>query len=187
MRLQRLKIRPTQPILGFGLRQQLIHKFLGLLILQKLGILDLGIQNLLIDLNGVLRLLAKGHIATQKLKHTDAQGIQIHREVIPLPIVNDLGGHVVRRADDRVGFGLEGVLHLYDFGGAEVDELWVAFHVDDEVFGFEVAVDHAQGREVLQDQDHAADVELAVFGAQQADLPDYVVELLAADELDQRV
>ena len=78
----------------------------------------------------------------------------------------DFGGHVVRRAEQREGL-VDAVFGLEDLGGAHVDELEVAAVVDHDVLGLDVSVDDVEFVQVLDGEQHAPDVELGLFVAQQ--------------------
>lgn len=82
---------------------------------------------------------------------------------------------------------MERALHLYHLRCAEVYQLGVSFHVYYEVLWLQVSVYDPQRREVLQQQDHAPDVELTVLCAQQPYLSYHIIQLLAPNELHQRV
>lgn len=78
-------------------------------------------------------------------------------------------------ADDCIGF----VVLADDFCWAEGDEFEVAALIDDEVVGFQVADDDFLTHEVLEKQDERCCVELGICCAQQTDLSNRVIEILA--------
>lgn len=80
-------------------------------------------------------LARKQRSSQQHLRKDTARAPDIHLLIIPAPGEHDLRGAVVPRRD------VAGHLILLDAGEAEVADLQIAVFVDEDVAGFEVAVD----------------------------------------------
>ena len=90
--------------------------------------------------------VVEGREARQHFVQQYAQRPPIHRLRITLP-VQELGGEILGGAAEGVGFVL--VFHV-EFAEAEVAEGDVADVVDEDVLGFQVAVDDAEAVEAFQ-------------------------------------
>jgi hypothetical protein len=87
----------------------------------------------------------EGVAAAEQLVHRDRQGVLVHAPVIGIA-EEQLRGHVLRRADhlsclrkDRLGF-LSGI-PCCDLGDAEVTQVHVAMHVEEDVTRLDIPVD----------------------------------------------
>jgi hypothetical protein len=162
--------------------QELLNEFFGLFVIDKLGELKLTLHNFLINVIRSLSRIAKGQDPTQKLIQADTERPKINQVIVPLT-QNDIGRHVMRGANDGEGLADLVVFGSNEFCCGHVDEFHVPFGVDHEVLWFDVTADDLVVVEVLQNEDDARTVELAVFSGEQADLAHDLVKVLPAHVL----
>ncbi len=181
---------------GFGgAVEELLDHFLGEFVVfvseEVLGVFELAVGDRPVDFVGVFAVLAEGQVAAHELVEHDAcsstgtDGPEVDLQAVAFAF-EDLGRHVVRRAEHREGF-VDAVFGFEDFGRVHVDEIGVAVVVDHDVLGLDVSVDDVEFVEVLDGEEHAADVELRLFVAQQVYLADGVEEIDATDVGEQEV
>lgn len=100
-----------------------------------------ALDDLLVDAHRIL--VPEGGLADEEFVDEDAERPPVDGEAVA-GVLDDLGGEVFRGAAEGEGEpGFVGVADL--FGEAEVDEADVAVGVEEDVFGFEVAVGDAEG------------------------------------------
>lgn len=89
----------------------------------------------------------------------------------------------MRGANDGEGLADLVVFGSNEFCGGHVDEFHVPFGVDHEILWFDVTADNLVVVEVLQNEDDARTVELAVFSGEQANRTHHLVKVLPAHVL----
>lgn len=157
------------PKLGIG-AQHLLNKLFGSLILQSRWEIELALENFLIDMIGIIGISPKRQLAIDELVEHDTHCPQVHHLVILLAL-DHLGRHVMRRSNDSGG-----LMSLPNpLAGPEGHQLQIAAGIHYEVFGFEIPQDYLFVLQVLQEQHHASNIELAVFAGEEADVPDDIV------------
>lgn len=115
--------------------------------------------------HGVLVLAVEWRDADEHLVSGDS-GLHENAERPPVGLFavsflrDDLRRHILRCADDGVRFGVGAGEFL---GDTEVSELEVAVGVEQDVFGFEVAVDDVHLVEVLEREEDLGSVELGAW------------------------
>lgn len=121
--------------------QQVFDQTLGLGV-EVLGVVDLALQDVVVDVHGVL--VVEGVDASQHFVEEHAYGPPVHRLAMPF-VEQHLGGQVLGGATQSVRPALH---HLRE---AEVSHFQVALRVDQQVLRLEVSVDDVSGVEVGED------------------------------------
>lgn len=73
------------------------------------------------------------------------------------------------------------------FRSSEVAQFRIPFHVNDKVVRLEISIYDTQVIKLLKNEHDASNVELAVLSGQKTNLPYHIIQVLASDELNQRV
>lgn len=144
--------------------------------------------NLLRHLVGLCRLLIlilERVLAAEEFEEQDAEAEPVDRAAVVLAL-HHLGSHVLERAAERRrSFHYFTAIFVADLAQAEVSDAQVAFRVDQDVFGFQVAVDHALLVHMLESEDDLRCVKLGniLREAITVALVKVVEELTPVDEL----
>jgi hypothetical protein len=120
-------------------------------------------------------------IARQELVNQDSQRPPIHGRGVAL-VLNHLGGEILGGAAERIRLdGVAGIAVPEALGEAKVDELDVAFGVEQKVLGLHVAVGDAALLlvQVFQDQDDLGGIEARCVLVEAAHLAQVSEELAA--------
>jgi hypothetical protein len=135
------------------------------------GELEIGGENLLVDLKWVFSILSKGDISSQKLIQYHAQRPEI--DIISIALSRKyLRRHISGRTNDSKSL-MQGV-SVKLLASAQIHNLQIAILGDHDILGFEIAVDNHAGVNGLEHLDHDGSVESWLLKAQQADQPDGV-------------
>ena len=131
--------------------------------------------------SGTVRKKANAYKSEDRLEDDDAQGEVIDGDSVVLA-AHDLWRHVAGGAT-----GVFLVFGVPDAGDAEVGDEEVALAVEDEVLGFDVAVDDAVVVDVLEALDDAGGEELGLGFGEAAVLAAVVAEVAAGFEVHDEV
>ena len=118
----------------------MLHKTLKLGV-EAIWILGLGVDDLLIDVHGVV--IEEWGMASMHLVDQDAEGPPIDWLRVSL-VEEDLGSNVFWSATNSVSSFLD------NFGETVIDELEVSIVADHDVFWLQVSVDDVFAMEVLE-------------------------------------